>query len=374
MMRIFFSLLILVHGLIHLMGFAKAFQLASLNQITIPVSRFSGLIWLLTALLLILAAALFLFRVNTWWIPGSLGLLLSVSLILNHWTDSKWGMIPNLILLVALFVNIGGYCLKYRFAKDTRQSLSNMDTRPGDALMLEDLAGLPIAVRNYIIYSGSVGKPRIQSFRAILDAQIRQDSVAAWIPLKIEQYNVIDPLTRLFYMNGKMKGLPVAGYHRFKDGHAFMDIRLFSLFRVQYQEGWEMDIAETVTFFNDLCILAPGALVSKKIKWEEIGPQRVKAIYTEKGIRIQAILFFNEQNQLISFESDDRYYLSKETGPQKVKWVTPVSDYKDYHGYRLASRGEAVWHFPEGPLSYIRVDLRDIRYNSPYLSISGKGL
>ncbi len=374
MMRILIFLLILVHGLIHLIGFAKAFQLAGLNQITIPVSRLSGLVWLLTALFLILAAALYLFQVKTWWIPGVLGVLLSVILVLNYWTDSKWGMIPNLILLVVLFVNIGGYYFKYRFVKDARQSLSNMDSRPEDALSLEELAGLPAAVRNYIIYSGSVGKPRIQSFRAILDAQIRQDRVATWIALRIEQYNRIDPLTRLFYMNGKMKGLPVGGYHRFKEGHANMDIRLFSLFRVQYQEGKEMDIAETVTFFNDLCILAPGALVSKKIKWEEIDALRIKAIYTEDGIGIEAILFFNEQHQLISFESDDRYYSAKGTGPQKVKWVTPVSDYKDYHGYRLASRGEAVWHFPEGPLAYIRVDLRDIRYNSPYQSISRKGL
>lgn len=374
MMRILIFLLILVHGLIHLIGFAKAFQLASLNQLTIPVSRLSGLVWLLTALLLILATALYLFQVKTWWIPGVLGVLLSVILVLNYWTDSKWGMIPNLILLVVLFVNIGGYYFKYRFVKDARQSLSNLDTRPEEALSLEELTGLPAAVRNYIIYSGSVGKPRIQSFRAILDAQIRQDRVATWIALRIEQYNRIDPLTRLFYMNGKMKGLPVAGYHRFKEGHANMDIRLLSLFRVQYQEGKEMDIAETVTFFNDLCILAPGALVSKKIKWEEIDALRIKAIYTEDGIGIEAILFFNEQHQLISFESDDRYYSAKGTGPQKVKWVTPVSDYKDYHGYRLASRGEAVWHFPEGPLAYIRVELRDIRYNSPYQRISRKGL
>ena len=35
---------------------------------------------------------------------------------------------------------------------------------------------------------------------------------------------------------------------------------------------------------------------------------------------------------------------------------------------------KAVWYFPEGPLAYIRVDFKDIRYNSPYLSISRKCL
>lgn len=55
--------------------------------------------------------------------------------------------------------------------------------------------------------------------------------------------------TRLFFMKAVMKGLPVSGLHSFKNGVAFMDIRLLSLFKVQFQSGKEMGIAETVTFF-----------------------------------------------------------------------------------------------------------------------------
>ena len=50
-----------------------------------------------------------------------------------------------------------------------------------------------------------------------------------------------------------MKKLPIAGFHSFKNGTAFMDIRLLSLFTVQYESGQDMGIAETVTFFNDMC-------------------------------------------------------------------------------------------------------------------------
>lgn len=51
-------------------------------------------------------------------------------------------------------------------------------------------------------------------------------------------------------MKASMNGLPVAGFHSFKGGDAFMDIRLFSIFKVQYQSGAEMGIAETVTFLT----------------------------------------------------------------------------------------------------------------------------
>jgi|SRR5579863_4462805 len=85
-----------------------------------------------------------------------------------------------------------------------------------------------------------------------------------------EQFNFTDTPTRLFFMTGRMKGLPVAAYHSYKNGSASMDIRLLSLFTVAHASGNEMDTAETVTYFNDLCIAAPGALIDDRIKWEEI--------------------------------------------------------------------------------------------------------
>jgi hypothetical protein len=38
-----------------------------------------------------------------------------------------------------------------------------------------------------------------------------------------------------------------------------------------------MDEAETVTLFNDLCAFAPGALIGRGIRWQEIAPQTVGA-------------------------------------------------------------------------------------------------
>jgi hypothetical protein len=80
------------------------------------------------------------------------------------------------------------------------------------------------------------------------------------MPFTSEQYNFMDASTRLFFMKAVMKGLPLSGFHSFTNGDAFMDIRLLSLFKVQYQSGKEMGIAETVTFFNDMCCMAPASL------------------------------------------------------------------------------------------------------------------
>lgn len=59
----------------------------------------------------------------------------------------------------------------------------------------------------------------------------------------------------------------MAGFHCFKNGEAYMDIRLLSIFKVEYQSGAVIVTSETVTFFNDMCVMAPAALIDKRIKW-----------------------------------------------------------------------------------------------------------
>lgn len=98
-----------------------------------------------------------------------------------------------------------------------------------------------------------------------------------------------------------------------------MDIRLLSLFKVTYVAGSEMDISETVTFFNDICVLAPAALIDKRITWQEIESNRVKAVFTNNDISISAWLYFNERGELVNFVSEDRYATGRNGKLEKLK-------------------------------------------------------
>lgn len=51
MLRIFLLAVILFHGLIHLIGFAKAFHYAKIDPLTQDISNPMGILWLVTALL-----------------------------------------------------------------------------------------------------------------------------------------------------------------------------------------------------------------------------------------------------------------------------------------------------------------------------------
>jgi hypothetical protein len=96
-MVVAFAVLLVVHGLIHLLGAAKAFRWADLPELTQPVSPAAGVLWLVcAALLLATALALFLWP-RWWWAIGALAVVLSMAVILHAWTDAKFGALANAV-------------------------------------------------------------------------------------------------------------------------------------------------------------------------------------------------------------------------------------------------------------------------------------
>lgn len=95
--RYLFFLLIVVHGLIHVMGFAKAFRYAEISQLTQPISRTAGACWLLCAFTFAAAGGLFLLKPASWWWIALPAIVLSQALIFASWGDAKFGTAANLI-------------------------------------------------------------------------------------------------------------------------------------------------------------------------------------------------------------------------------------------------------------------------------------
>ena len=102
--------LLTLHGLLHLLGFAKAWGLAALPQLSgnalVPLSaaliKVVGLGWLAAALMLLAAAALRAARQDAWWPTAVAGVAVSQLLIILQWQDAKAGTAANLLIVAAL--------------------------------------------------------------------------------------------------------------------------------------------------------------------------------------------------------------------------------------------------------------------------------
>ncbi len=362
-MKTFLSILIFLHGAIHVLGFLKAFQFAKVAQLNIPISKPLGILWLLAFVLFLTAGVMYLLNSPQWSFVAILSVAISTILIIFSWSDARFGMIPNIIILIACIFAIASCSYKSVYLKDIKQAADNSSIERS-TLTESDISHLPVPVQNYIKLSGSIGKPKVSSFKVEFEGQIRKNEQSEWMTFTCEQHNFMANPTRLFFMDARMKGLPVAGYHHFKNGKAVMDIRLLSLIKVQYAEGNEMDISETVTFFNDMCCVAPATLIDNRIKWLETKGDSVKCSFTNKNITINATLVFNEKAELVNFISSDRYAFGENGNMTRVPWQTPIKAYKSINGYYLTSFAQLIYNYPEGDLCYGEFDLKGIQYNA----------
>jgi hypothetical protein len=359
MMKIIFTLLVAIHGLIHFIGFAKAFGYGNITQLTKEIPKPIGILWLATTLLLIVVAILFIWRKDEWSLLAVIAAIVSQILIFTVWQDAKFGTIPNLIIIAVAVLSLGITNFENTFHQDVRLNLMRTNRLPTELLTETDIQPLPESVQRYLRSANVINKPKVKNVRIVFEGKMR-DKGKDFFPFTSEQYNFFDEPTRWFFMKGQMFGLTVPGYHKYSDAKATMDIRLFGLFPIVQQSGAILDKTETVTLFNDMCLMAPATLIDRRIQWQSIDRNSVRAIFTNQGITISAILYFNDRGQLINFRSDDRTAIAD---MKQYPFFTPVSDYQNINGINVMKHGEAVWGYPDGNFTYGKFALKDIEYN-----------
>ena len=364
-MTVVFALVLVVHGLIHVLGFAKAFGLADLSQLTQPISLLLGAVWLLAAVLFLAAAAALFTWPRGWWAIGACAIVVSMFIIVPSWTDAKFGALGNLVALIGVvfgFLAQGPVSLRAAYDRDVDRALARI--APAEPIRDADLAHLPAPVQRYLRRAGVVGQPRVRNFHVRMHVRIRNGRDARWMPLSAEQYNFVDEPARLFYLRASMFTIPVQGYHRYVGPSATMTVKAAALVPVVQVSGPEMSQGETVTMFNDMCVMAPATLIDRAIAWAPVDDRTARASFTNAGHTIRAELSFNDAGELTNFWSDDRYQTSPDgKSVKKVRWSTPLTDYRSFGRVRLASRGEARWHEPSGDYAYIELTLDDVQCN-----------
>jgi hypothetical protein len=341
------------------MGFAKAFHYGDVKNLTLPISKPAGSLWLLTAFLFITTAVLYLLKKESWMFIAFPAILLSQVLIIMVWKDAKWGTIANVIILIVSFLSFTTWRFEQQYKANVKRLLQK--TSFDAKLVTEaDLQHLPQPVQLYLRYSGVVGKPYPHNMYVKFNGEMRSRG-KDYFPFTSEQYNFFNEPTRLFFMKGKMFGITVPGYHHYENKQARMNIKLFGLIDIVNIQSPELTKGETVTVLNDMCLMAPASLLNKQIEWEAIDSLKSKIIFTNGNIKVSAVLYFNEKGQLIDFISNDRYETNIN---QWLPFSTPVSEYQPMNGMNLLSYGEAIWHYTDTAFTYGRFQVKTIEYNT----------
>lgn len=366
-MRLALIAFLLLHGFLHLLGVAKAFGLAALPQLKVPIAPGLGVVWGTAALGFFAAAACLVAAPRWWWAPALAALAASTVAIVPSWSDAWAGAVANVALLAvavpAAFTH-GPLGQRAEYDRDLT-ALRVAGARGAIRVVTDaDLAPLPAPVQRYLRVSGVVGHPHVTSFRVRMHGRIRSGPEATWMPIVAEQVNTLDPPARLFYLDATMMGLPVTGYHRYVDGAASMLVKLAGLVPVARDAGPAMTRAETVTLLNDLCLLAPATLVAPALTWTAVDDREARVRFTAGATSVEATVLFGSDGRVTDFWSDDRGRVQADgTSSAGQRWSTPVAEYRRFGAFTLIGHGDARWHLPGGAYPYIELDIDDVAYN-----------
>lgn len=371
MLRILVTILLTIHGLIHLLGFVKEFKLATVEQLRgktiFPLTggsdKVMGALWLLTSILILVTAILVFLKKEWWWMLGAFTFVLSQCLIVLYWEDAKFGTIANLILLIAIIFSFASWSFHRTSEKEISAfvSRSSEDKKVITQEMIEDL---PSVVQRWLLRSGIIGKGMIHAVYLKQKGEMRTTPDGNWMVVKAEQhFNVIDPG---FIWIADVAANPyfhLSGRDKYQEGRGHMLIKALSLITVADSKGKEIDQGTMLRFLGE-SVWFPSFALSEYLNWEEIDSASAKVTMSYGGISASGIFRFNSDGDLVSFLAK-RYYDRKE-GLTLEDWLveTDPNGYREFEGIRVPAKLSVTWKLKGRDFTWYKLEIEDIDYNN----------
>ncbi|MEU7813448.1 DUF6544 family protein [Pseudonocardia sp. NPDC049154] len=221
------------------------------------------------------------------------------------------------------------------------------------AVTAADLAGLPEPAQRYLRAMGVPGRPRPRSFRVRLRARFRVRRTGGRLPCVAWQYNLADPVARVFVMRLRVAGVvPMLGMDTYVGGHGRMRGTLLGLVPVADGRGPEFDLGELATWVDDACLLAPAMLLTPAATWSPVDDSSFDVTVVDSGLTVTVRLTVDQLGRLVDVSTTDRY-LALPSGPVRARWTTPVDGWECVAGHLLPTRARAVWHLDDGDFCYV---------------------
>ncbi|WP_286760718.1 DUF6920 family protein [Salegentibacter sp. UBA1130] len=371
-MRIALIILIGLNGIIHLIGFFKAYRIGEFNAILQPVSKIFGIFWFLIFLLFAITVVLILIHSNYWWLSGFLAVIFSQVLIFNYWYDAKLGTFANLIILLAAIVAYSDFNFKNLVKRERIALFENSQLITGEIVTEKRLQDLPPIVQKWLANSGMLGKPSISNVYLVQELQLKmKPEQIAWNNGTAEQYFTIQPPAFNWNINTEMNSiLSVVGRDKFEDGKGEMTIKLLSLIPVANAKNDEKVDQATLQRYLAETVWFPSASLSQYIKWEPIDEYSARATMEYKGAKGSGEFYFDEHGNFKKFVAM-RYQDANDTVP--TVWTVTATKTEEMNGIRIPVECEASWELESGPWPWLKLKINDIQYNVKEMPVENPG-
>jgi len=361
-MRIALTILIVIHGIIHLFGFFKAFGISEFNAISQTISKTYGIFWFLTFLLFAITTILILVHSDYWLLSGFLAVIISQVLIFNYWFDAKFGTVANVIILLATIIGYSSFNFNHKIKGERISLFENSQLKNQEIVTEKALLDLPPIVQKWLTNSGIIGKELISNVHLVQELQLKmKPEQTSWNNGTAEQYFTIQPPAFNWNINTEMNSiLSVVGRDKFEDGKGEMIIKLLSLIPIANAKNDEKVNQATLQRYLAEIVWFPSAALSHYIKWETIDDYSARAMMEYKGTKGSGEFHFDKDGNFEKFVAM-RYQNSNDTEP--TEWTVTATKAEERNGIKIPVECEASWELESGKWTWLELKITDIQYN-----------
>ncbi len=361
-MKIAFNVVVILHGLIHFLGFIKAFGLFKIDGLSQPISKKVGIAWMASGISFFIYLILFLLKINLAWIAGFIVVALSQVLIIMYWKDAKFGTIPNTIILLVVIFSFGRYDFQNQIKHETSLLISKNELSDEQIVDEADIKGLPAPISRWLQNVGMVGKAYIQLGKVDQNAkmQLKPDH-DQWIDAQAQQYSFIKKPAFIWTTNAKMYSwLNFHGRDKFEDGIGEMTIKINSLVPLVKAKGEKIDEASLQRFLAEI-VWFPSFALSEFIFWEAVDKNQAKATLTCEGIKVSGVFEFTDNGDFNRFST--LRYFGNEKEAKMYEWIIEAEDYKSFEGIKVPSKISATWRLEDGDWTWLKSEVTALNFN-----------
>jgi hypothetical protein len=363
--------LLVVHGLLHLLGFVQAWHFALLPQLSGATlftlsesfSKLVGTVWLLVCGLFLASAVALAVQSQCWWRLGMLAVISSELLIIYAWPDAKAGTLVNLLLVLPLLASAAHASFDRQTALSVSSLWSNMSAP--SVVLPEELAALPPPVRRWLESAGVVGRARAQTLRLEQTGWMRTSPKSAWMPAKAAQYFNVEEPGFVWAVELRMKGwLPIVGRDSYLAGRGRMLIKPLSLVSVVDASDEKIRQGTLLRYLGEM-VWFPSAALSPYLHWESIDDQTAKVTMQYRGASGSAVFSFNALGRVVNVSA--KRFMNSGPSAKLEQWSIPLHEWQNLGGVVIPVAGDVTWKLATGDFTYYRWRVGEVEYNRPQL-------
>ncbi len=356
-MRKIFYTIIFLHAVMHLITF---YMINGTEEGLLPA--WATLLWV-GAVVLFLVFAVMHFREQKYaWVVGLVAAAISQIVLVQEWEASRFGTVPNLVVLFVCFGLGDSRELQKRFRKEIVSLLNHSRYLDERIVTEQDISTVPEPVQKWLRRSGVIGRPFISVGRMTQDLDVKlKPDMEHWIPATAVQYSSVVSPSFVWVVRAKVK--TVVNFlmrDKYQDGKGEMLVKYLEFFPDFSGDSAKVDQAALQRYLGEM-VWFPSLALAPCVAWEQIDENTAKATMNYEGVEGSGVFHFSGYGDVLSYEAIQ--FMIRYDQFKRRRWVMDVLEYKHFDGILVPSRVTSTWQRREGDWTWLKLRVTSLCYN-----------